>query len=264
MKKNVSAVAITLACLSPSAFAESPEDSYWAELSYFYPTINSTARVDVTGTARPGTTVRMEDELDLDDRKGVPYGTFGMRLGERWRLEFEYYQLNRSASKSIERQIEWGNATFPVGATLDSRLDTTIYRLTGGYSFYREPGGEAGVGFGLHVTDLDTALSRRGGAEREARDTLVPLPTIGLYGTYKLSQQFQLRGRVDYLSLNYGDYDGSLTNLLVALDWRFSRNWGAGFGYRYVDYKLEATSSKLVGEINYRFKGPTLFVTVGF
>lgn len=265
MEKNVSAVAIALACLSGSAFAETPEDSFWAELSYFYPTISSTARVDVRGTARPGTTVSMEDELDLDDRKGTPYGTLGMRLGERWRLEFEYYELNRSSSTTIGRDIEWGNATYPVGATLDARLDTTIYRLTGGYSFYREQGrGEAGVGFGLHVTDLATALSRRGGAEREARDTLVPLPTVGLYGTYKLSQQFQLRGRIDYLSLNYGDYDGSLVNLLLALDWRFSRHWGAGFGYRYVDYKLEADTSKLVGEINYRFKGPTLFVTAGF
>ena len=264
MKKNVSAVAITLACLSGSALAESPDDSFWAELSYFYPTINSTARVDVRGTARPGTTVSLEDELDLDDRKGTPYGTLGMRLGERWRLEFEYYQLNRASSTSIGRQIEWGNATFPVGATLDSRLDTTIYRFTGGYSFHRTPGSEAGVGFGLHVTDLAAALSRQGGVQREARDTLVPLPTVGLYGTYKLSQQFQVRGRLDYLSLDYGDYGGSLVNSLVALDWRFSRNWGAGFGYRYVDYKLEATSSKLVGEINYTFKGPTLFVTAGF
>ena len=114
------------------------------------------------------------------------------------------------------------------------------------------------------MTDLAAALSRQGGVQREARDTLVPLPTVGLYGTYKLSQQFQVRGRLDYLSLDYGDYGGSLVNSLVALDWRFSRNWGAGFGYRYVDYKLEATSSKLVGEINYTFKGPTLFVTAGF
>jgi len=264
MKKNVSALAFTLACVSGSAVAESPEDSYWAELSYFYPTIDSTARLDVPGTARPGTTVGLEDDLDLADRKGTPYATLGMRLGERWRLELEYYQLNRSSSTSIARQIEWGNVAYPVGVTLDSRLDTTVYRLTGGYSFYRAPQGEAGVSLGLHVTDLSTALSRQGGAEREARDTLVPLPTAGLYGSYKLSQQFQLRGRVDYLSLSYGNYDGSLINWLAALDWRFSRNWGAGLGYRYVDYKLEATSSRLFGEVNYRFKGPTLFVTAGF
>ena len=59
MKKNVSALAFTLACVSGSAVAESSEDLYWAELSYFDPTISSTARLDVRGTARPGTTISM-------------------------------------------------------------------------------------------------------------------------------------------------------------------------------------------------------------
>ena len=45
-----------LACMPGGAFAEGPQDSYWVELSYFYPTIDSTARLDITSTARPGTT----------------------------------------------------------------------------------------------------------------------------------------------------------------------------------------------------------------
>ena len=132
---------------SPTAsFAESPQDSYWIGLEYFYPKISSTVRLDPTTTGRPGTTLRLEDDLDLADRKGTPYFTAGMRLGERWRLEFEYYTLNRSATKTGERQIEWGDVTFPVaGQRLQSTFDSTIYRLTGGYSFYKEPSAEAGA-----------------------------------------------------------------------------------------------------------------------
>ena len=55
-----------------------------------------------------------------------------MRLGERWRLQFEYYDLNRSATKTITRQIDWGDTTFPIGATINTKFDSTIYRLTGG------------------------------------------------------------------------------------------------------------------------------------
>ena len=40
--------------------------------------------------------------------------------------------------------------------------------------------------------------------------------------------------------------------------------WGAGIGYRYVDYEVEATSSDFRGELNYKFKGPTLFVNAAF
>jgi Outer membrane protein beta-barrel domain len=271
MRRIATVAAAALACLPVVAFAEGPDDSFWAELSYFYPTISSTARLDLTSTSRPGTTIRLEDDLALDDRKGTPYLTLGMRLGERWRLEFEYYQLNRSSSNSITRQIEWGDVTYPLGVTIDSTFDTTIFRITGGYSFYKAPVAEAGVGFGLHITDIATALSGQGTGpngvatfHREARDTLVPLPTVGLYGTYKMSDQWHLRGRVDFLSLKYEDYDGSLINSMAAIEWRFAKNWGAGIGYRYVDYKLEATSSDFRGEINYKFKGPTLFVNAAF
>jgi len=263
--------AATLAGLSTTALAQAPQDRFWAGLEYFYPTISSTARIDAKATARPGSNIRLEDELDLDDRKGTPYLNLGMRLGDNWRLEFEYYELNRNATKAIGRSINVGDTTFPVGAQISSRFDSTIYRLTGGWSFYRTQEAEAGLGFGLHITDFETQLSGVGtgilngtGAQREARDALAPLPTIGLYGSYLLSPQFLLRGRVDYLSLKYNDYDGRLVNWMAAVDWRFTRNVGVGLGYRYVDYKLEADKADFRGEVQYTFKGPTLFVNVAF
>ena len=60
--------AMALTALPGAALAEHPQDSFWGELSYFYPTIDSTARLDLTATARPGSTIRLEDELDLDER----------------------------------------------------------------------------------------------------------------------------------------------------------------------------------------------------
>jgi hypothetical protein len=270
MKRIFSAAALAFAGLPGVAFAEMPQDGFWAELSYFYPTISSTARLDFLPTARPGSSIRLEDELDLADRKGTPYLTLGMRLGDNWRMEFEYYELNRSANSTISRQIDWGDVSFDIGAQLSSTFDTTVYRLTGGYSFVKSDVAEAGVGFGFHVTEFSTSLSgtgRRGafgGFQSEGRDTLVPLPTLGLYGSYKLLDQLQLRGRVDYLTFKYDDYDGSLTNWMGALDWRFAKNWGVGVGYRYVDYTLESTNANFTGEVNYKFKGPTLFLNAAF
>ena len=259
-----------LAGLSAAASAEQPQDRFWAGLEYFYPTVSTTARFDATATARPGTTISLEDELDLTDRKGTPYLDLGMRLGENWRIEFEYYQLNRSSTHTITRQIDWGDTSFPIGATLNTTFDSTIYRLTGGWSFVKNQQAEAGVSFGLHVTDFKTQLSGQGtgplglGFQREAHDQLVPLPTLGLFGTYMATPQLALRGRVDYLSLAYQDYDGRLINWMGMLDWRFTKNFGAGVGYRYVDYRVSATKTNFNGEVQYKFKGPTLFVNLGF
>jgi|EndMetStandDraft_4_1072995.scaffolds.fasta_scaffold26911_3 hypothetical protein len=260
-----------LAVLAAGASAEAPTDQFWAGLEYFYPTISSTAHIDATATARPGSSISLEDELDLSDRKGTPYVNLGMRLGDAWRLEFEYYSLKRSANKTLTRTINWGDTTFPVGANLTSQFDSTIYRITGGWSFVKNQQAEAGVGFGLHITDFTTQLSGQGtgvlsgtGFQREAHDALVPLPTVGLYGTYVVTPQVMLRGRVDFLSLKYQDYDGRLLNWMVAVDWRFSKNVGAGLGYRYVDYKLEATKTDFTGEVKYTFKGPTIFINAAF
>jgi hypothetical protein len=262
--------AAVLAGLSTAASAELPQDRFWGGLEYFYPTISSTARIDATATARPGTEIKLEDELDLSDRKGTPYIGLGMRLGDNWRIEFEYYDLKRTATKTITRQIDFGDTSFPIGATINTKFDSTIYRLTGGWSFVKNQQAEAGVSFGFHVTDFETQLSGQGtgplglGFQREAHDALVPLPTVGLYGTYMITPQVALRGRVDFLSLEYQDYDGRLVNWMAAIDWRFAKNVGAGVGYRYVDYRLDATKSDFTGQVKYTFKGPTIFVNMGF
>src|SRR5262245_54926115 len=263
---------IFLTGLSATASAEAPQDRFWAGLEYFYPTITSTAKIDATVTSRPGSEIRLEDDLDLDDRKGTPYLNLGARIGDSWRIEFEYYALNREATRNIGRQIDFGDVSFPIGAQITTEFNSTIYRLTGGWSCLRTQQAEAGVSAGLHVTDFEAQLSGvgtgvLGGApafRREAHDALVPLPTFGLYGSYVVIPQVILRGRVDFLSLKYQDYDGRLINWMAAADWRFHRNMAVGLGYRYVDYKLDATKSNFTVESCYKLEGPTIYFTVGF
>jgi hypothetical protein len=253
-----------------SAFAEGPGDNFWFQLEYFYPTISSTARLDFPGTNVPGTKVELEDDLGLSDRKGTPYVLAGMRIGENWRIELEYYRLKRSATLTIDREIDWGDTTFPVGGSVSSKFDTDIYRLTGGWSFYRTPTAEAGLGFGLHMTDFKTQLSGQGSGpggvsfQTEGSDQLVPLPTIGLYGSWLVADSWLVRGRIDYLSLSYEQYDGELVNAMATVSWRFAKNWGVGLGYRYVRYVVESTKSNFHGEIKYDFRGPTIFLEAAF
>jgi len=264
------ACALAVALTTGSAFAEGPNDQYWFQLEYFYPTISSTARLDFPGTNLPGTKIELEDDLGLSDRKGTPYLLTGMRIGDNWRMELEYYKLDRSSSLTIDKEINWGDTTFPVNGVVSSEFNTTIYRLTGGYSFYRTPQAEAGFGFGLHMTDFHTKLRGQGTGpggvafQSEGTDQLVPLPTIGLYGSWLASDEWLLRGRVDYLSLSYEQYDGQLVNFMGTVSWRFAKNWGVGLGYRYVRYTVESTKDNFHGEVKYDFRGPTIFLEAAF
>ncbi|HUL68238.1 MAG TPA: hypothetical protein VLW55_26825 [Burkholderiaceae bacterium] len=271
---NYLAMGVLLAGVAGTALAETPRDQYWIGLSYFYPTITSTVRVDVPGT-RLGSTVRLEDELGLSDRKGTPYFLAGMRIGSNWRIEFEYYALNRDATRTTNRNIDFGDITFQTATQINTKFDTGIYRLTGGYAFIKTPDAEFGGALGLHMTDFKIQLAGTGSVtsggtttaasfQREERTALVPLPTLGLYGSYLFADQFVLRGRVDYLSLTYDKYHGSLVNWFGGFDWRFLKNVGAGVGYRYVNYKLSSTNTHVYGEVNYNFKGPTIYLEAAF
>ncbi|WP_061495160.1 hypothetical protein [Ramlibacter tataouinensis] len=259
-----------LAVCADPASAEGPSDRYWIQIEGFRPAIESTARFDVPRLPVQGTEVKFEDELGLSDSKSLPYFLMGLRLGERWRLEFEYYELNRQGSGTIHRDIRWGDLVFPASSNVASRFDSKIYRFSAGYSFLRNPTAELGAALGVHATDFAIALSGQGsgalggtplsGTFQSEENARVPLPTLGLYGSYLLSPDWMIRGRADYLSLDYGKYDGSLLNLMGAVTWRFSKNFGAGLGYRYVDYQLSGTKERFRGELSYRFRGPAIYL----
>ena len=48
-----------------------------------------------------------------------------------WRIEAEYFALNRSGTRAINRTISWGGNTYPVGIVVNSEFDSDIYRLSG-------------------------------------------------------------------------------------------------------------------------------------
>ena len=40
--------------------------------------------------------------------------------------------------------------------------------------------------------------------------------------------------------------------------------WGAGLGYRYVDYDLDVDKDTYVASFDYQFNGPSIFIEAGF
>ena len=150
-----------------------------------------------------------------------------------------------------------------MGTVVSAEFESDIYRLSAGYSFIKNEQAELGVALGLFTTDFRVSLAASG-VGGQTGDALAPLPTVGLYGSYALSPRWLLSGRVDYFSLDYDDYDGSLVNWVGAIDYRFTRSFGIGLGYRYVDYDLTATKAKFTGGVEYRFSGPMVYLVGSF
>jgi hypothetical protein len=265
---SVLAVAGTIACGiasgQDSGWTTHPalQDRWQIMIGAYAPKVSTIASLNGSG-GRVNASVNFEDELDLSDRKVLPDILGSVRLGQRWKIEAEYFSLHRTGTRPISRTIDWGDNTYTLGTVVTSTFDSDIYRLSAGYSFIKDDKKELGAVLGLHVTDFQTSLSAAG-VGTSPGDTLAPLPTIGAYGSYAFAPRWMVSGRVDYFSLNYDDYDGSLLNFSVGVDYRFTRTFGVGLAYRYVDYDVKVTKSKYNGSIEYKFDGPMLYGVASF
>ena len=143
-------------------------------------------------------------------------------------------------------------------------FDTDIFRLSGGYSFIKNDTAELGIALGVARDRLPplTRCERRRVRSRQTR--WHRFPTVGIYGSYALSPRWLLSGRVDYFSLDYDEYDGSLVNAQAGIDYRFTRHFGIGLGYRYIDYDLTVTKPRFNGGVEYKFSGPMLYLVGSF
>lgn len=266
------ALATALGLCASGAWAQGlvlPEQRVWLQISAYRPHVDTDLRVDETDSVLRGTPLDGESDFGLAGRKTVPAALLGVRMGERWRAEFEYFSLNRSGNATADG-LRFGDAQF--SADIATRMRTHTYRLSAGYSFLKQPDREVGVLVGAHVTDA--LLSVRGsaivdgqavGAFTERRSETVPAPTVGLYGSYRPGAgRWELNGRIDLFQLDIGDYDGRLVNLQANAMYRVTPNVGVGVGWRYHDLRVDADARNFSGELNYRMSGPQLFLQAGF
>lgn len=275
-RAGVRLAACTLLAAAPHVVARpavAPGDGQrsWLELSVYQPVMTSTARADWVAARRIGTVVNLERDLGLADGKTLPEVLLGTRLGERWWVEFEYLTLRRAATRRLEREIVWGDSVYPVSASLDTRFESHVARLSLGGTLLSGPSHEIGAVLGLHVTRFEVELSGRvaaaassAAASTERQQVLVPLPTLGVQGRLTLTEDWDAAGRLDWFALSGAGWRGSLLNLSAGLHWRATAQFGLSLGWRLVEYRVEGERGDWRGEVRYRFSGPGAGIVLRF
>jgi hypothetical protein len=262
------AIAIAGLAATPAS-AQGVNDKYWIELSGFRASPDT--KVTLSRPGQPGTKLDMESDLGLNSHEFLPGLYGGVRLGERWLITGEYYGLDRNGSRTLSRDIVFDGVTYPRSVPVDSKFRSNIYRASVGYSFVRNDKGELGADIGLHTTNFKIDLRGQGTTagtgvtlQNRERDFTAPLPTLGVYGVYEIAPKFSVNGRVDWLSLKLGDYDGSIFNAQASVAYNFTDLIAVGAGWRYVDYSLDVDKKDYTAKFDYKFNGPSIFLRLDF
>lgn len=258
-----------IALLLPAglALAQTPNhpllnDTLRATVGGFWAESTTTARLG-SSTGGAGVDVNFEDVLGLEERKWV--GEFGAywRISQRWRLDVDYVRLNRTATRVLSQQIDWGDNSFAANTEVTSSLTISDLRTALGYSFFRRPDKELGLALGVHTLGYKASIEGANGSARSESVT-APLPILGLYGQFALTDTWALSVRTDWLSLEYDKYSGSIRASRFDFVYQAFKHAAIGLGYHMLDLKLDVQNDRSKFQARSNLQGPALFLSVSY
>lgn len=224
-----------------------------------------------------------DGEIDLENESGLPRRRDNLRLegyfrvGRRHRIDFGGYYWNRSATRSLDKAIEWDDVVYDVGAELSTSFNTQVYKLAYKYSIVQNESVELMVSGGVSAfsNQVEFAGDARvigpdgepiGDASFEYRKThkVLPVPVIGVACDFAFSRSLISRGSVEYFTYSTGSWDAALTDARVSLDWMPWDHWGFGLGYNYVGLAGHIDRSSHRFRLTYSYDGAIAYVTMRY
>lgn len=211
-----------------------------------------------------GTPVSAEDDLGLAKRSESADVEAEVRIRERHFVRFNYFRLDRRATTTLTRQIQFGNDTFQAGDVVESTLDLHEFTATYAYRFVRAQRFELYGSFGIHLTELAVEGRVRARNLREEQHEVAPLPALGLGAEVAFTDHFFMSAFVDYLQANVSDVEGNILDARIAALWRFNRNLSAGLGYFLVEREVDSHDPDDSGHFKLTNGGAELFLRMSF
>jgi len=239
-------------------------DKFRVSLGAFYAESSTTARLSPK-TGGVGADVDFEDALGLEPRSLVGEASLYWRFGEHWRLDIDYFRINRSATRTLGTDVSWGGQDFPVGASVNSTFNISDLRTSVGWSFFRRPDKEVGVSLGVHTTSLTASLENSGvGASSATSSATAPLPTVGFYGNFALTDQWAFTLRADWLSLSYDKYSGGIRATAMDFVYQPFEHFAFGVGVHSLSLNLTVDKTDTQLKTHLLYQGPAAYVSYSF
>jgi hypothetical protein len=238
------------------------QDPLRINLGAFYASVTNLAALGGPGGGA-GVAVDFGDALDLPSYNIVAEASVRWRFAQRWRLDLDYFNINRHGSRTLSQEITWNGTTLPIGAEVEAETKFSDLRTAVGYSFFKRADKEVGLGLGLHVAQSKSSITTTGTGASSANVT-APLPVLVFYSNFALTNTWAMSMRLDWLSLAYGDYSGQIRG--VALDFLYQpyKHVGFGFGWHSLLLNLDVAKTDWSGTMKSTFQGPAAFVSLSY
>jgi len=212
----------------------------------------------------PGTDVDLEADLGLEKSDSVFRIDASYRFAPKHQITFSVFDLSRTASREIQKEIRWQDSVFLINTIVDTDFDLAIYKIDYTWRFMQRDQGYLGVTGGLYIADFSIRLSAPTTNQQEVSDATAPLPVIGLRGAYNFSEKWLFRADGEIFFFEYGDWDGSLYDVYAGVEYKLFEHMGIGIGVNAVKMDLGVTKPDLAGKLVFQYEGALVFFRFDF
>lgn len=238
------------------------------KLGAFFPFNNTDVKVG-NNNGNNGTRIDFEKDLGFSSFSSsfIIDGTW--RASRRSSFGLQYYYLGRNSTKTIERDIHFGDNVYPAQATVTANFNTQIARFYYGYAFISKPKIEVGALVGSHllITDMSLKLETNfseGGRFKNSYNFVTPLPDLGLWGNFGIAKKMNLFANINYFYIESGEYTGSIFSYSIAFSYDLNKNLGLELAYTGLNFDIEKQKNDLNGDLKWGYNGPSITLSYSF
>jgi hypothetical protein len=187
------------------------------------------------------------------------------RFNEHHGLGFSWYSIKFTGSRVLDRDIVWGDQTYPISTKVDSEIKFDVYKLNYQYSVYHNDKVELGASFGLHIMKTFAGISASGISQSQNESITAPLPVWGLFADYNFTPRFSVYYNYQFFFIDYEDkVRGGLQDFIFGLEYRVFRNVALGAAYNRFSLNMELKQDKTTLNLNTSWNGGMLYAAVYF
>jgi hypothetical protein len=250
-------------------------DNFTASLGYMRSSNSFKFRAEPVGpvTLPEGRLIDFENSLGVSDSSSFFNGVIRWKFGSenRWALSGQYFSNSANGSATLKEDVEWNDYIFREGTFAEAGTKLAVTRLFFGRSFVKNEQNDFGLGIGIHNLDLSAYIEgeiifndQTTGLRRESVSESQILPNIGGWYNFSPARNWLLHARVDWISANIGNYDGTLWNASAGVSYQAWRHVGFDLSWQYFDLSVKVDKSDWVGGAKMTYSGPVLAVVFGW
>jgi hypothetical protein len=175
-----------------------------------------------------------------------------------------YYGINRTEDHETEQDIIFHSDTIPAGTKSKVFFNTQVVSMGYLLSLKQDPNAFLGAYFNLYVMWLKTGVySDIGNIDTEV-SFAAPLPNFGLVAMFRLNSWLHLEGNVGFFSLKMDDFDGTLFDFNMSLNFKPLHWLGLSVSYQEFDIRVGFPFESIYTTVDYNFRGPAVGLNFTF